>query len=243
MKKNLIIYLTAFFCGMSIMAVELSATRLLAPYFGTSMVIWTIVIGLIMISLSLGNILGGRLADKYNSKDRLYSLIWLASIWIAIIPLVGKYIIVLSVFLFMWILPNNLLVSGSVFSSLVVFSFPLVILGMASPYLVKLGVQDMENNGRTTGEIYAISTVGSIIGTFVPTFLTIPVIGTSKTFFIFALVLNLICLYHFITAKTKIIRGAVTAVLILALMIVPLNNSYAFWKKTTLEDESLYNYL
>jgi len=243
MRRNLLIYFTAFFCGMSIMAVELSATRLLAPYFGTSMIIWTIVIGLIMISLSLGNILGGRMADRYNSRNKLYSLIWLASLWIAVIPLVGKYIIALSVVVLMWILPSNLLVAGSVFSCLVIFSFPLVILGMASPYLVKLGVKDMDNNGRTTGEIYALSTVGSIIGTFVPTFFTIPKIGTHKTFLVFALILNLLCLYYFVKARTRVIRTAVSAAIVLGLTIAPLNNSYAFWKKTVLEDESVYNYL
>lgn len=243
MKKNPLIYFTAFFCGMTIMAVELSASRLLAPYFGTSSIIWTVVIGLIMISLSIGNILGGRSADRYNNLGRLFSLIWIAAIWIAVIPLVGKYIIAFSVVVMMWILPNNLLVAGSVISCLVVFSIPLVILGMASPYLVKLGVKDMENNGKTTGEIYATSTIGSIIGTFIPTFLTIPYIGTQRTFLVFSLVLNLICLYYFIKTKTKYIKTSISAVIILALLFAPLSNSYAFWKKTVLEDESLYNYL
>jgi MFS family permease len=194
MKKNLFIYITAFFCGMSIMAVELSASRLLAPYFGTSSIIWTIIIGLIMVLLSVGNVLGGRSADKYNSMDRLYALIWLAAAWIAIIPLIGKYIITFSVFILMWVLPDHLLTAGSAFSCLVIFSFPLVILGMVSPYLVKLGVSSMEDNGKTTGKIYAMSNIGSIIGTFIPTFLTIPYIGTSKTFLVFSLVLNIICL-------------------------------------------------
>ncbi len=243
MKKNLFIYITAFFCGMTIMAVELSASRLLAPYFGTSSIIWTVIIGLIMISLSVGNVIGGRSADKHNSLGRLFSLIWIAAIWIAIIPLVGKYIVALSVVIMMWILPNNLLVAGSVFSCLVVFSIPLVILGMASPYLVKLGVKDMVNNGRTTGEIYAMSTIGSIIGTFIPTFLTIPVIGTQKTFLVFSLVLNLICLYYFIKTKKGIVKASITTLLVIVLLALPLSNSYAFWKKTVLEDESLYNYL
>lgn len=243
MNRNILIYATALFCGMAEMAVELSATRLLAPYFGTSMIVWTVVIGLIMISLSLGNVLGGRAADKFNNKDKLYSWIWISSLWIAVIPLVGKYIIAGSVVLLMWVLPNNLLVAGSVFSCLVIFSAPLVILGMASPYLVKLGVKDMVNNGKTTGQIYALFTIGSIIGTFIPTFLTIPTIGTSKTFLVFALILNLLCLYNFIISKARIIRTAITAVIILALTAAPLSNSYAFWKKTVLEDESLYNYL
>ena len=243
MKKNLFIYVTSFFCGMTIMAVELSASRLLAPYFGTSSIIWTVIIGLIMISLSLGNILGGRSADKHNNLGRLFSLVWIAAIWIAVIPFAGKYIIALSAVVMMWILPNNLLVAGSVFSCLVVFSFPLVLLGMASPYLVKLGVKDMENNGRTTGEIYATSTIGSIIGTFIPTFLTIPFIGTQKTFLVFSLALNLICFYYFIKTRKRIIRTAISTALVFALLFAPLGSSYAFWKKTIVEDESLYNYL
>lgn len=249
MREKLLVYITSFFAGMSVMAVELSATRLLAPYFGTSMIIWTVVIGLIMIALSIGNILGGRLADKYahepdNGHGRLYSLIWMASLWIAVIPLVGKYIITMSVVVMMWIFPKNLILAGSVFSCLVIFSLPLVILGMVSPYLVKLGIKDMETNGKVTGEIYGLSTIGSIIGTFVPTFITIPSgLGTSKTFYVFALVLNLIALYYFLTVKRRIKRTIVTALIILILIFLPLNSAYAFWKTNIIEEESAYNYL
>lgn len=244
MKRKPLIYLTSLFCGMSVMAVELSASRFLAPTFGTSSIIWTIIIGLIMISLSIGNILGGRSADKHKNMDKLYFYIWIASIWIAIIPIIGKYVVILCVFLLMMILPNNLLVIGSTICCLVIFSLPLVLLGMVSPYLVKNGVSSMEDNGKTTGEIYAMSTIGSIIGTFIPTFLTIPVIGTSKTFFIFALVLNCISLYYFVNTKSRFIPKAVSAAMILVLAIIPFKDSYAFWKSNILyEGESLYNYL
>lgn len=243
MNKNYVIYATSFFCGMSVMAVELSASRLLAPYFGTSSIIWTIIIGLIMISLSAGNIIGGRSADKYNSIGRLFFWIWIASLWIAAIPLFGKYVITLSVVLLMWVLPNNLLVAGSVLSCLVIFTFPLVILGMVSPYLVKLGVKSMDDNGKTTGKIYALSTIGSIIGTFVPTFCTIPYIGTNKTFFVFALLLNIICLFYFMTRKINAAKHIISAIVMIALVAIPFSNSYAFWTNPVLEDESLYNYL
>ncbi|HEX2944657.1 MAG TPA: fused MFS/spermidine synthase [Clostridia bacterium] len=243
MRKNLFIYITSFLCGMTVMGVELSATRLLAPYFGTSSIVYTVVIGLIMISMSIGNVLGGRSADKHNDLGRLFSLLWVAALWVAIIPLAGKYIITLITVLMMYILPGNLLVSGSVISCLLVFSAPLLILGMVSPYLVKLGVRDMENSGRTTGEIYAASTIGSIIGTFIPTFLTIPYIGTMKSFLVFALALNLICLYYFITRKKGLVKGLITTVLTAILLIIPISNPFAFWTKVVLEDESLYNYL
>jgi len=229
--------------GITVMGIELSATRLLAPYFGTSSIVYTIVIGLIMISMSIGNILGGRSADKHNNLGRLFTMLWIAALWTTVIPLAGKYIIALSAVVMMWILPGNLLVAGSTLSCLLVFSAPLLILGMVSPYLVKLGIKDMDKSGRTTGEIYAANTIGSIIGTFIPTFVTIPYIGTMKSFLVFSLALNLICLYFFATQKKGYIKSIVTTAVTMALLIAPLNSSYAFWKNTVLEDESLYNYL
>ena len=162
MRKNFFIYLTSFVSGIAVMGVELSATRLLAPYFGTSSIVYTIVIGLIMISMSIGNVIGGRSADKHNNLGRLFTMLWIAAIWTAIIPLVGKYVIALSAVIMMWILPGSLLAAGSALSCLLVFSAPLLILGMVSPYLVKLGIKDMEKSGRTAGEIYAANTAGSI---------------------------------------------------------------------------------
>jgi spermidine synthase len=243
MKKNLFIYITSFLCGMAVMGVELSATRLLAPYFGTSSIVYTVVIGLIMIAMSIGNVLGGRSADKHNDLGRLFAMLWAAALWVSVIPLAGKYVIAFSALAMAWILPSNLLVAGSVLSCLLVFSVPLLILGMVSPYLVKLGVRDMEKSGRTTGEIYAVSTVGSIIGTFIPTFLTIPYIGTMKSFLVFALSLDLICLYYFISIKKGFTKVIVTTVITAVLLFLPFKNSYAFWTDVVLEDESLYNYL
>ena len=87
------LYLTEFFAGMAVMAVELGASRLLAPYFSSSQIVWTIIIGTIMIAMALGNIWGGRSADKDPNPDRLYRRILIAAVWIALIPVVGKYII------------------------------------------------------------------------------------------------------------------------------------------------------
>jgi spermidine synthase len=243
MNKKLLLYSTSFFCGMSVMAVELSVSKLLAPYFGTSQIIWTVIIGLIMISLSVGNVLGGRSADKYNSMNRLYAIIWAAALWIAVIPFIGKYVIVAITGLLALFFPANLLITGSAISCLVLFSIPLIGLGMVSPYLVKLSVTDIENTGKTAGKIYAMNTLGSIIGTFLPTFVTIPYIGTSKTFLTFSLVLNLICLAYFILIKSKKIRILISTVIIFSLLLMPISNSYAFWTDCVVEDESLYNYL
>lgn len=244
MRDKLLIYFTAFFCGMCVMAVELSASRFLAPIFGTSSIIWTIIIGIIMISMSIGNIIGGRSADKYNDIGRLYSLLWIAVLWIAAIPLIGKYIVDFIAAALALLLSQNLLAAGSTMACLIIFSAPLVILGMVSPYLVKVGVKDIKNSGKITGEIYAVNTIGDIIGTFIPTFLTIPTVGTSKTFYIFALILNLICIYYFMSMKKKYIPKIISAAVITVLIFAPLKDTYAFWKNNIVyEGESTYNYL
>ena len=90
LKNKLFLYLTEFFAGMSVMAVELGASRLLAPYFSSSQIVWTIVIGTIMIAMALGNIYGGKSADKSPNPDKLYGRILIAAIWIALIPVGGQ---------------------------------------------------------------------------------------------------------------------------------------------------------
>ena len=77
---------------MSVMAVELGASRLLAPYFSSSQIVWTIIIGTIMIAMALGNIYGGKSADKSPNPDKLYGRIMIAAIWIALIPVVGEFV-------------------------------------------------------------------------------------------------------------------------------------------------------
>src|SRR5574344_941229 len=95
LRNKAYLYMTEFFAGMAVMAVELGASRLLAPYFSSSQIVWTIIIGTIMIAMALGNIIGGRSADKDPNPDRLYRRILIAAVWIAAIPVLGKYIILL----------------------------------------------------------------------------------------------------------------------------------------------------
>ena len=121
-KNNLILYITSFLSGMTVMAVELSCSRLLAPYFSSSQIVWTVIIGLIMICMSIGNVLGGRSADKHKSLGRLYFYIWIASVWIALIPFVGKYLISgIAGFLMLFLPSGNLVLMGSALSCIVIF--------------------------------------------------------------------------------------------------------------------------
>ena len=111
LKSRLYLYLTEFFAGISVMAVELGTSRLLAPYFSSSQIVWTIIIGTIMISMALGNIYGGRSADKHPNPDRLYLRILIAAIWIAAIPAVGKYVILGLSALIVFTVNSNYLVA------------------------------------------------------------------------------------------------------------------------------------
>ena len=238
------LYLTEFFSGMSVMAVELGASRLMAPYFSSSQIVWTVIIGVIMIAMALGNVWGGRLADKNPSPDKLYGRLLLASVWIALIPFLGRYLIgglslVLAIFV-----TKNFLVWAALFACLAVFAFPCVLLGTVTPSLVKYTVSSLDDNGKTVGELGALNTIGSIIGTFLPTFVTIPAVGTAVTFLIFSGVLALISISYFLSMRKKLVKCALSVLLILALGLSSSTYSFAFWEKDiTLEDESIYNYL
>ncbi|EOS26429.1 hypothetical protein C806_01165 [Lachnospiraceae bacterium 3-1] len=249
MEKNILnnkyfLYVTEFFAGMSVMAVELGASRLMAPYFSSSQIVWTVIIGVIMIAMALGNVWGGRLADKSPSPDKLYGRLLLASVWIALIPFVGRYLIGGISLLLAVFITKNFLVWAALFACLTVFAFPCVLLGTVTPSLVKYSVNSLDSNGKTVGELGALNTIGSIIGTFLPTFVTIPSVGTAVTFLIFSGVLALISIIYFFSMRKKMVKCALTVLLILTLGLTSSNYSFAFWEKgITLEDESIYNYL
>ena len=164
------LYLTEFFAGMSVMAVELGASRLLAPYFSSSQIVWTIIIGTIMIAMALGNLYGGRMADKKPDPAALYRRIVIAAIWIAAIPVLGKYVIVGVAGIMVIAVNTGFLIWAAFAACMVVFVFPLFLLGTVTPCLVKYAVQNLEDSGSTVGKLNASNTIGSIIGTFVPTF-------------------------------------------------------------------------
>ena len=123
------LYLTEFFAGMSVMAVELGASRLLAPYFSSSQIVWTIIIGTIMIAMALGNIYGGRYADKNPDPDKLYGRILIAAIWIALIPVVGKYVILAISAVLIVSVNSHFLIWAGFFACMAIFVFPLFLLG------------------------------------------------------------------------------------------------------------------
>ncbi|MBR2188321.1 MAG: fused MFS/spermidine synthase [Eubacterium sp.] len=268
-KRNILssktfLYLTEFFAGMSVMAVELGASRLLAPYFSSSQIVWTIIIGTIMIAMALGNIYGGRAADKNPDPDRLYRRILIAAVWIAAIPVLGKYVILGISGLLIITISTNLLIWAALFACLVIFVFPLFLLGTVTPSLIKYSVDSLENSGSIAGRLGAFNTIGSIIGTFVPTFVTIPAVGTSVTFLIFSGILLVLGIVYFLSPAAKDesggrsggntlpsgkpVRGrrllAVSLTAFLLCSVFGHSDSFAFWEDDlTYEGESVYNYL
>ncbi len=249
LKNKVYLYMTEFFAGMSVMAVELGASRLLAPYFSSSQIVWTIIIGTIMIAMALGNVWGGKSADKNPNPDRLYMRMIIAAVWIAAIPFLGKYIILGISGILILAVNNNFLIWAAFLACMVIFVFPLFLLGTVTPSLVKYTVDSLDDSGRTVGTLNAFNTIGSIIGTFVPTFVTIPAVGTSITFLIFAGILLALGLVYFISAGfgglgKKKISCAAGIVLYLFSCAAGAGNRFAFWEENLLfEGESIYNYL
>lgn len=244
LRNKYYLYMTEFFAGMSVMAVELGASRLLAPYFSSSQIVWTIIIGTIMIAMALGNIWGGRSADKNPDPDRLYVRIIIAAVWIAAIPVLGKYVIIGISAALVFTVSSNFLIWAAFLACMVIFVFPLFLLGTVTPSLVKYTVDSLDDSGKTVGSLNAFNTIGSIIGTFVPTFVTIPAVGTSITFLIFAGILLLLALIYFISTKGRKKPCVIGGVLFFVCCLTGASGSFAFWETNLLyEGESIYNYL
>jgi spermidine synthase len=213
------IYLLAFFSGMCIMAVELCASRLVAPFFGTSTFVWTNIIGVIMIALSAGYVIGGRLADRKPKLDVLLKLLLAACAFLLLLPFVAFPII-------RWLssLMENLdssfsfIFFGSLSVIALLFSPPIVIMGMTSPFLIRI-IAKTGHVGDSAGRIFAISTIGSVLGTFLPILVFIPNVGTGKTIVFFSAALFVVTALGF-AGRKKILSGAAVVPLLVPLPAV-----------------------
>lgn len=174
-----LLYPLVFVAGATTMSTEMSASRLLAPFFGTSILVWANIIGLTLIYLSAGYFLGGKLADRNPQMGYLARLMLIASAAIALTPFLARPLLDVAVGSFADASVGAFL--GSFFAAMLIFSVPITLLGMASPFAVRLAVTSVERAGEIAGRMYALSTAGSIIGTFLPVVVLIPWIGTRRT--------------------------------------------------------------
>ena len=168
-----------FIAGAATLSVEICASRLLAPYFGSSTVVWANVIGLILVYLSIGYWFGGKLADRRPERVLLGRIVLIAALAIAVIPFIARPVLDATV---QQLDTASLGAAvGSFFAALALFAVPVTLLGTVSPFAIRLALPSVENAGAVSGRLYGLSTIGSILGTFGAAIVFIPFAGTQRT--------------------------------------------------------------
>jgi spermidine synthase len=183
--RNRFLYVFIFVVGSASLGAEIAAARLMAPFFGASTIVWANTIGVVLVALSVGYWLGGKIGDRYPHLRGLCLLVMGAAVLLAVVPFVARPLFDVSVDALDEISAGAFV--GSLFGVLVLIAVPVMMLGAASPYAIRLAVPDVEHSGRVAGRLYAISTAGSLLGTWLSALVLIPLIGTQRTFLSFAL--------------------------------------------------------
>ncbi len=187
MSRNRYLYVLVFVVGTGSLGAEIAVARLMAPFFGASTIVWANTIGVVLVALSIGYWYGGRLADRSPTIEGLAKMVLAASVLLALIPFVAQPFLDISVDALDSISAGAFV--GSLIGVLALVAVPVMLLGAASPYALRLAVPDIEHTGRVAGRLYAISTSGSLAGTMTSSLLLIPFVGTQRTFLVFALVI------------------------------------------------------
>ena len=189
----------------------------MAPFFGASTIVWANTIAIVLVALSIGYWFGGRMADRRPTLPALCATVLAASVLMALVPFVSHPFLTLSVEAFDEYSVGAF--AGSLFGVLVLVAVPVLMLGSVSPWALRLKMHSVEDSGEVAGRMYAISTVGSLLGTFAAALLLIPLVGTQRTFLTFAL----------ITAAVAALglrpRWALVPLAIAALMLVPVGTT------------------
>lgn len=238
--------LLVFVAGATTLAVELTASRLVGPYFGTSVQIWAVLIGMTLIYLTIGYEVGGRIADRLPYASTLYRVAVIAALFVALIPLIADPVLQFALRAFAASDAGAFL--GALLAVNLLFALPLILLGATSPIAIRVAVGNVQGAGQTAGSLYALSTLGSILGTFIPVLVFVPLIGTRNTFLAFSfalLAVSLLGLWR--VAAPQLRYGATLPAFILFLTLAfpsgaikPLEED---GKVTLFETESIYNYI
>ncbi|RJP54544.1 MAG: spermine synthase [Anaerolineaceae bacterium] len=237
------ILFTVFISGMTTLAAELAAGRLIGNVFGTSNLVWASIIGLILIYLTLGYFLGGKWADKNPTPLAMYRILAWAAFTVGLVPYAAVPVLRSAAEAFEALSVGIL--AGSFVTVLILFIVPVTLLGAISPYAIRLSIEDAAKSGQVSGQIYAISTLGSFIGTFLPTLVFIPTIGTRLTFVLFGLTLLIVALVGLARfASQREMFKLIWMPVVLIVIAAAFSNS-ALKKNTgqVYETESAYNYI
>ena len=200
---------TTMLCGGLVMVVEVLGARVIGPYFGVSLFVWTALITVALLSLSAGYALGGYLADRRPEPEWLYGLITLSGLLVMLVPVMKPFVIQVTV-------PLGLR-AGALVSATLLFAPSLLLLGCVSPYVVRIATSEWARLGRTVGVLYALSTVGSMIGTALAGYVIIAVIGVSGAFLVCGGLLVLLGLSYFLFFRRQL--AALPGVAGLALLL------------------------
>jgi spermidine synthase len=203
--------LLVFVVGSASLGAEIAAARLMAPFFGASTIIWANTIGVVLVSLSIGYWLGGRFADSHPHRRGLCMLVLIAAAALGLVPFAADPFLDVSVDALDEVSAGAFI--GSLAAVSILVAPPVILLGAASPYAIRLAVARVEESGTVVGRMYAISTIGSLLGTFASALLLIPLVGTQRTFLIFALACAVVALPG-IPQRRAVAIPAVIAVLL-----------------------------
>ena len=239
--RERLIILAVFTAGMTTLAIEITAARLLGTVFGTSNIVWANIIGLILIYLAAGYFIGGRWADRSPYTDTFYRIIAWGAFTAGLVPLISRPVLRQAAVAVQAL--DAAIMAGSFISVLVLFVIPITLLGCVSPFAIRLSITETAKAGRTSGRVYAVSTVGSILGTFLPVLWLIPTIGTARTFLLFSLVLLLMALggLAFESGARKMLRYAWMPIALIGLSVLALSGPIK--DGSLYETESSYNYI
>lgn len=229
-----ILEIVTFVCGAVVMIFELVGSRILGPYFGTSIFVWTSLIGIILGSLSIGYYFGGKIADKNPNFKCLSFVIFSAIIFMGITFFIKDFLLIN-----LQIILKDVRVS-SIIASFILFAPVSVLLGMVSPYVVKLKIENLNNSGSTVGNLYAISTAGSVVGTFLSGFYLIPRFGTNKMLIILLITLIIVLLMLILKKNTKI-KLSIFIIIILSWFVIDKSNCLSFEKNGFIDIDTAYN--
>jgi spermidine synthase len=236
MSGNRYLYALVFVVGISTLGAEIAAARLMAPFFGASTIVWANTIGVVLVALSIGYWLGGRLGDRYPTRAALCLTVMGAAVLLALVPLVARPFFDISVSALDEIEAGAFV--GSLFAVLALIAIPVGLAGTCSPWAIRLAVPDVEHSGRVAGRLYAISTVGSLLGTMLAALVLIPLVGTQRTFLAFALLLAIVA------AAGLGWRAAAAPVAVAAAMAIPVGTVKATDEGTVIfETDSEHQYI
>jgi len=229
--------LLVFVVGAASLGAEIAAARLLAPWFGASTIVWANTIATVLVALSAGYAIGGRLADRAPHMAGLCRLVLLAAALLAAVPFLSGPVLRTSVSALSSLSAGAFL--GSLVGVLLLVAVPVLLLGAAAPYAIRLSVERVEEAGRVSGRLYAISTAGSLVGTFLSALLLIPLVGTRRTFLAFALALALVAV---LGLRRRFALAPAALVALLAIPVGTVKAGGADGGRVIMEQETPYQY-